>query len=332
VTPGRLVAIVGGAAALVLIAVLVAGASSGDTSSGDASSGDSTLGKTAVRAQVPAAGVSLQSELGALPEPAGASRVDLAKPSLLSGFRLKAPSAGLAFDLADGSVLWRRNATRRHPIASLTKMMTGLLAVERLAPGDRVRITRGADRVGGSRMGGLRVGRTVPAEILLKGLIISSSNDAAVALAVAGAGSERAWVRLMNRRARLLGLRCTKYVDPHGLNPRDRSCPADLAVLAMRAMAEPRIARIARKRQARVWPGSGKKLTLRTTNHLLRERYAGAIGLKTGFTNAAGRCLVAVIQRGSQRIGIVLLHDRNPWQSARRITHAAVRAGVFPRA
>jgi len=129
----------------------------------------------------------------------------------------------------------------------------------------------------------------------------------------------------------VLGLDCTRYVDPHGLNPRDRSCPADLAVLAMRAMAEPRIARIARKRVTRVWPGAGRRLTLRTTNHLLREHYPGAIGLKTGFTNAAGSCLVAVIKRGSHRIGIVLLNDKDPWSSARKITRAAVRAGVFPR-
>jgi len=322
-TPGRLVAIVGVAAALVLIAVLVAGS---------ASSGDSAPGATVARAQLPAVGVEdQQSELGPLPEPADASRIDLTKPPRLAGFRLNAPSAGLAFDFADGSVLWRRNATRRRPIASLTKMMTGLLAAERLAPEDRVGITRAADRVGGSRMGGLRPGRSVRSEVLLQALMISSSNDAAVALAVGAAGSEHAWVRFMNRRAKLLGLRCTKYVDPHGLNPGDRSCPADLAVLAMRAMAEPRIARLARKRYARVWPGTGKKLTLRATNHLLRDRYPGAIGLKTGFTNAAGHCLVAVIERGSRRIGIVLLGDEDPWASARRITRAAVRAGVFPR-
>lgn len=321
-TPARLIAIVGAAALLGLIAVIAIAASSDD----------STPGATVARVRLPAvAAKDLQSELGQLPEPEQAASVDLGKRALLRGFDLSGPSAGLAFDFADGRLLWRRNATLQRPIASLTKMMTGLLAVERLAPADRVAITRAADRVGGSRMAGLRAGRTVRAETLLKGLMISSSNNAAVALAVAGAGSERAWVRFMNRRAKLLGLRCTKYVDPHGLNPRDRSCPADLAVLAMRAMAEPRIARIARKRSTRVWPGAGRRLTLRTTNHLLREHYPGAIGLKTGFTNAAGSCLVAVIERGSRRIGIVLLNDRNPWASARKVTRAAVRAGVFRR-
>jgi D-alanyl-D-alanine carboxypeptidase len=273
----------------------------------------------------------VQDAVGPLPAPAGAARAELARPALLTALRLRpAPRAGLAFDLADGRVLWRRGATRRRPIASLTKLMTALLAVERFGPRDLVRVPRRADQVGGSRMGGLRPGRRVRAEVLLQGLLIASGNDAAVTLAIAGAGSERAWVTLMNRRAQLLGLTCTHFVDPHGLDPRDRSCPADLAALAMRAMAQPRIARIARRRFARVWPGAGRKLTLRTTNHLLRDRYPGTIGLKTGFTNPAGYCLVAVVQRGGRKIGIVLLGSRDTWSDARQVAQAAVRAGALP--
>jgi D-alanyl-D-alanine carboxypeptidase (penicillin-binding protein 5/6) len=275
----------------------------------------------------------VQAELGPLPAPPGAARVDLAQPSLLAAVHLRpAPHAGLAFDLSDGRVLWRRGATRRRPIASLTKLMTALLAVERFGPRDLVRIPRAADQIGGSRMGGLRPGRNVRAEVLLKGLLIASGNDAAVTLAVSGAGSERAWVALMNRRAKLLGLRCTRYVDPDGLDPRNRSCPADIAALAMRAIAEPRIARIARRRVARVWTGAGRKLTLRTTNHLLRDRYPGAIGLKTGFTNPAGFCLAAILQRGGRRIGIVLLGSRDTYADAEQLARAAVRAGALPAA
>ena len=274
-----------------------------------------------------------QDAVGPLPAPSGVARVDLVHPSLLSYLKLRpAPKAGIAFDLADGRVLWRRGATRTRPIASLTKLMTALLAVERFGPRDRVRVPRAADRVGGSHMGGLKPGRRVRAEVLLKGLLISSGNDAAETLAVTGAGSERAWVRLMNTRARLLGLRCTHFVDPHGLDPRNRSCPADLAALAMRAMDEPRLRAIARKRYARVWTGAGRKLTLRTTNHLLRDRYPGAIGLKTGFTNPAGFCLVAVVQRGRQRIGIVLLGSRDSFGDAREVARAAVQLGLFPAA
>ena len=274
-----------------------------------------------------------QDAVGPLPQPAGASHVDLTQPSLMSYLRLpRGPKAGLAFDLVDGKVLWRRRATSVRPIASLTKLMTALLAVERFGAREPVRLARVSDRVGGSRMGGLKPGRRVRADVLLKGLLISSANNAAVALAIAGAGSERAWVALMNQRAKLLGLTCTHFADSHGLDRRNRSCANDVATLAMRAMNEPRIAAIARKRYARVWPGSGKKLTLRTTNHLLRDRYPGAVGLKTGYTIAAGFCLVAIVDRGERRIGIVVLGSRDSFADVRRVAREAARLGALPAA
>ncbi len=316
------------AAIVAVAAVLVGGAGFAAWSV----AGDTGPATTTVRGvSVARLAVEPQRELGPLPETPGAAKIDLSQPPLLTGFDLRGPSAGLAFDLADGTLLWARNPTQRRPIASLTKMMTGLLAVERMGPDERVKVTHAVDKVPPSRMAGLKAGRMVRAEVLLKGLMISSSNNAAVALAVAGAGSEREWVRLMNKRAKLLGLTCTRYVDSHGLGIGDRSCAADLAVLTMRAMAEPRIAQIVHKRYARVWPGAGKRQTLLTTNHLLRDHFPGAIGLKTGYTNPAGLCLVAVIKRGQRRIGIVLLNDKDPWASARKVTRAAVRAGVLPR-
>ena len=274
----------------------------------------------------------VQTEVGPLPEPPGAARADLAQPALLPALRLQpAPAAGLAFDLEDGRVLWRRGATRVRSIASLTKLMTGLLAIERFGRRSLVALTAAPDQVGGTHMGGLRAGRRVRAEVLLQGLMIASGNDAAVALAIGGAGSERAWVQLMNRRAQLLGLTCTRFVDPHGLDPGNRSCPADIAALAVRAMAEPRLRRIVRRTFARVWTGAGKKVTLRSTNRLLRQRYPGVVGLKTGFTNRAGHCLVAIVQRGSRRIGVVLLGSRfSAFADARRVLREAARAGIIP--
>ena len=322
---------------LALLVVLLGAAAAGLLAVGAFSSGGGADPPPAVRTVARLAprvsSEELQREVGPLPATAGASRVDLSQPSLMSYLRLeRGPKAGLAFDLADGTILWRRHARAVRPVASLTKLMTALLAVERFEPGDSVRIPRVADEVGGSRMAGLAPGRRVRANVLLKGLLIASSNNAAIALAVAGAGSERAWVGLMNRRAQLLGLTCTHYADAHGLNPRNRSCAADLAVLAMRAMNEPRIAAIARKRYARVWPGAGRKLTLYSTNHLLRSHYPGAIGLKTGYTSPAGHCLVAIVQRGSRRIGVILLGSRNAFFDARRLAREAARVGALPAA
>ena len=324
---------------LLALLVVVAAAAAGLITAGVFSSGE---GRT--RDAAPAASPTIapraverpvapaqQEAVGPLPEPAGASHVDLAQPSLMSHLRLSpGPKAGLAFDLADGTLLWRHRATTVRPIASLTKLMTALLAVERFDPREAVGITRAVDEVGGSRMAGLKPGRRVRADVLLKGLLISSANNAAVALAIAGAGSERAWVTLMNRRAQLLGLGCTRFADPHGLDRRNRSCASDLATLAMHAMNEPRIVAIARKRYARVWPGSGRKLTLLTTNHLLRDRYPGAVGLKTGYTSPAGYCLVAVVERGERRIGIVMLGSRNSFADARRVAREAARVGALP--
>jgi D-alanyl-D-alanine carboxypeptidase (penicillin-binding protein 5/6) len=304
-----------------------------DGGGGGAGARARALTHTAQRPALALPPIERQGAVGPLPEPAGAAHVDLTRPSLMSSLRLKrGPKAGLAFDLADGTVLWRLHATAVRPIASLTKLMTALLAVERFGAHQRVRISRESDWVGGSRMGGLKPGRRVRADVLLKGLLISSANNAAVALASAGAGSQRAWVTLMNKRAKLLGLTCTHYVDAHGLDRRNRSCAADLATLAMRAMSEPRIAEIARKRFARVWPGAGRKLTLRTTNHLLRDSYPGAIGLKTGYTNPAGFCLVAIVKRGARRIGIVLLGSKDAFADARRLAREAARVGALPAA
>ncbi|HEV2776761.1 MAG TPA: serine hydrolase [Solirubrobacteraceae bacterium] len=319
-----------------IVAVAGAGAAAlfvaGGFSSGGADARRAVT-RTVERPPPPVPAEDLQREVGPLPAPAGASRVDLAQPSLMPYLRLRrGPKSALAFDLGDGTILWRRNATAVRPIASLTKIMTALLVVERFEPHETVRVPRVSDRVGGSRMSGLRPGRRVNANVLLKALLIASSNNAAVTLAVAGAGSERAWVALMNKRARLLGLTCTHFADAHGLDRRNRSCAVDLAALAMRAMSEPRIARIARKSYARVWPGSGRKFTLYTTNHLLRDHYPGAIGLKTGYTRPAGFCLVAIVKRGSRRIGIVLLGSKDAFSDARRVAREAARAGALPTA
>lgn len=271
-----------------------------------------------------------QSQVGPLPAPIGsAGGVDLTKPSAMRVDMPAGPKAGLAFDMATGRLLWRRGATKVRPIASLTKMMTALLAVERLRPEDRVRVPKAAGEVPCSCLYGLKPGRRVRTEVLLKGLMLVSGNNAAVTLAHGAAGSEGAFVDLMNRRARLLGMTCTRFVDPHGLDVRNRSCARDLATLTTRVMDQPRLRSIVRRRSAKVWPGSGDKVTLRSTNPLMQTAYPGTIGLKTGYTGPAGHCLVAVVQRGGKRVGMVLLGDTDTGADARTLARAAVRSGFL---
>jgi D-alanyl-D-alanine carboxypeptidase len=238
------------------------------------------------------------------------------------------PAAGLLFDLETGQALWTRNPSEVRPIASLTKIMTALLVAERTSPRDRPKITRAALRYSGSGVGVLPRGRRVPIDGLLHGLLLPSGNDAAIALADHVAGSERRFVELMNRRAQELGLRCTHFSSAYGLENADRSCAADLAALARVALEEPRIARVVRRREAAVrFPIPGGKLYLNSTNPLLRLRYPGTIGLKTGYTRGAGRTYVGVVRRRGRTLGVVLLGSPDPSVQAKQMFDRAFAPG-----
>lgn len=237
------------------------------------------------------------------------------------------PRAGILFDLEKGEALWSRRPRDIVPIASLTKIMSALIVVDRTSARERAKVTRTALRYSGSGVGVLPRGRRVPVEALLHGMLLVSGNDATIALADHVAGSERAFVGLMNRRAAELGLRCTRFASAYGLEGGDRSCAADLAALTRLALEEPRIARVARKREAAIpFPIAGGKLFLNSTNPLLRLRYKGAIGLKTGYTERAGRTYVGVVRRRGRTLGVVLLDSPDTGAQATRIFDSAFRA------
>ncbi len=234
----------------------------------------------------------------------------------------RAPRAGLLFDLNTGRVLWRRQPTRVLPIASLTKMMTALLVVERVPRHGRVRITPETLHYRGSGVGLLPRGKLIGVEKMLHGLLLVSGNDAAIALAQrAAGGSERRFVRMMNRRARAMGLTCTRFSTPSGIRDAgNHSCAGDLAALGRAVLQSPRLARIVGRRKAVLpFPVAGGKLYLYNTNPLLHDGYRGTTGVKTGYTEAAGRCLVATARRGARRLGVVLLDSPDPGRQARRL-------------
>jgi D-alanyl-D-alanine carboxypeptidase len=242
--------------------------------------------------------------------------------------RVRAPRAGLLVDLDTGEVLWRRNPTRRLPIASLTKMMTALVVAQRTRPRDRVRITREALNYTGSGMGLLHRGRRVPVETLLYGLLLPSGNDAAIALAIRVSGSQRAFVARMNERAALMGLACTRFASPSGIvDAGNHSCTPDLAALARAVLRVPKLARIVRTREAVLpFPIKGHKLFLYNNNPLLRQGYRGTTGVKTGYTVAAGMCIVATARRGPVHLGVVLLHTPNWDLQARQLLDRGFKA------
>jgi D-alanyl-D-alanine carboxypeptidase (penicillin-binding protein 5/6) len=228
------------------------------------------------------------------------------------------PRAGLLFNLSTGQVLWQRNPYVRLRIASLTKMMTALLTVQSSPPDAPVLITKEAVDMPGSKVGVLPLGKHVRLETLLYGLLLPSGNDAAVALAEHVAGTIKKFVARMNTEAAALGMGCTHYSSPSGYYDQyNFSCAADLALLAHVDLEQPRIASIVRTDTAALpFPIKGGRLYLYNNNPLLVYGYPGTTGMKTGYTEAAGDCLVATAERHGVRLGVVLLHSPDPGTQA----------------
>jgi serine-type D-Ala-D-Ala carboxypeptidase (penicillin-binding protein 5/6) len=231
------------------------------------------------------------------------------------------PRSGLLFDLDTGAVLWRHQPDRVLPIASLTKMMTALLVVERAPPDAKVRVTKEALAYKGSAVGVLPKGKRIKLETMLNGLLLPSGNDAAIALAQRMSGTVAAFVQRMNEQAVDLGLTCTRFSSPDGFEDAgNHSCAIDLAEMARAVLDRPRLARIvARRRAVLPFPIKGGRIYLFNNNPLLRAGYPGTIGIKTGYTDAAGRCLVAAARRNGRRLGVVLLHSPDPGKQATQL-------------
>ena len=223
--------------------------------------------------------------------------------------RVRARAVILA-DESTGQVLFERNASSPRAMASTTKVMTALLTLERLDEDKVVVIGPGPPQVGEESLR-LRQGERLTVRELLLGLLVKSANDAGVALAEAVDGSEAAFVRRMNRKAAALRLSATHYVTPYGLDrPGHQTSARDLARLWEVAMRRADFRAIVTMKAARI---PGVPLSLRrfvTTNQLLGS-YRWTVGGKTGFTNRAGRCLVASASRGGRRLVAVALGSPN---------------------
>jgi serine-type D-Ala-D-Ala carboxypeptidase (penicillin-binding protein 5/6) len=239
--------------------------------------------------------------------------------------------SGLLFDVRTGGVLWARDPGRILPIASLTKMMTALVVTDRTRPSERVLITPAAVHFVGSGVGLLPLGKRVSLETLLYGLLLVSGNDAAIALAEHVAGNQARFIARMNGRARRMSLHCTHFTSVSGIvDLGNHSCATDLAVIAHAVLEQPLLGRIVASRSAILpFPIRAHKLYLYNNNPLLALQYPGVEGVKTGFTDAAGQCLVASARRGRAWLGVVLLHSANPADQAQRLLDAGfVRLGA----
>jgi len=229
--------------------------------------------------------------------------------------------------MIDGREVWARNPSAPLPPGSLTKMMTGLLVLERADPGQLATVSREASRETGTRLG-LEEGDRMPVIDLLAAALLGSANDACHALADHVSGSEKKFVVLMNARAREMGLSGTRFANACGHDaPGMRSTARDLARLAETAMGNPVFAKMAGLEDGWISTAdAGKKFPLENKN-LLIGRYRGAIGVKTGFTGSAGKCLVALAERGRKRVLLVMLDAPDRWWKAEEILDAAFAHG-----
>ena len=206
-----------------------------------------------------------------------------------------------------GRVLYEKNADEFLPIASTTKIMTAMLVLESCALDEEVVIPPACAGVEGSSMA-LTPGETVSVEDLLYGLMLQSGNDAAVALAVHAAGSVEAFAERMNEKCKDLGLTQTHFLNPHGLDAEGQGSTArELAQIAQAAMENPVFRRIVATERKTI----GNK-TYENHNRLLRD-YPGAVGVKTGYTMAAGRILVSCAERSGMRLLCVTIADPDDW-------------------
>lgn len=228
-------------------------------------------------------------------------------------------AGAVLWDPLDGRALWGRDAEVPRPMASTTKIMTTLLAVEAGTLSDTVVVSQRAaatGRIPGAASLGLQAGERVPMRVLLEGLMLRSGNDAAVAVAEHVAGSERRFVEAMNARAAALGLDDTHFLNASGLtdDPRHHASPLDLARLADVALRQPPIALWAASPVA----SSDAFGTIRNRNELIGG-YPGATGVKTGFTTLAGLCLVASAERDGRRYISVVLGSDDHFADSRSI-------------
>ena len=211
----------------------------------------------------------------------------------------------VVLDKNSGRVLYEKDGYTRTPMASTTKIMTALVIIENCNLKDTVTISKKAGNTGGSRLG-LHTGDKVTVSDLLYGLMLRSGNDAAVALAEFAAGSVEKFSQMMNQKAASFGLRNTNFTSPHGLdNDKHYTTAYELAILSKHALENETFQKIVGTTSTTIQINHSS-MTIHNTNELLGN-LNGVYGIKTGFTNLAGRCLVTSCKRNNTDIITVVL-------------------------
>ena len=232
--------------------------------------------------------------------------------------------AAAVIEQNSGRVLYNKNADQELPMASTTKIMTAAVALKYGNLSDVIEVSATAAGVEGSSMY-LECGEKITLENLLYGLMLLSGNDAAVAIAEHIGGGVDGFVELMNKTASELGLSHTHFDNPNGL-PSDThyTTALELAKITRYAMSMPEFVQIVSTKSKTIpWEGKGYDRSMTNHNKLLGS-LEGCIGVKTGFTKAAGRCLVSAVNRNDMTLICVTLNDPNDWAD-----HASLQNSMF---
>jgi D-alanyl-D-alanine carboxypeptidase (penicillin-binding protein 5/6) len=222
-----------------------------------------------------------------------------------------------------GTTIWSHAADQKLPPASLTKIMTALLVLERANLNATVTISRTVAAETGHRLR-LRVGEKYRVRDLLAAMLIESANDAARALAEHISGSDARFAELMTARAGQLGMKDTRFTNSAGHHdPGHYTTANDLVLLTEAALARPLFRELVSKVRYDIRTVNGKRrFKLENSNKLL-PKYDGMVGVKTGYTPEAGRCLIALAERDGVEVLIVLLRARDRWNLATRMLDTA---------
>lgn len=239
--------------------------------------------------------------------------------------RIAPPEAILLKDLTTGQLLFEQHADQPMPPASLTKIMSALVILEEGNLEDLVTVSQRAASAGGTRLF-LKAGQVLPLRGLLEAMLIRSANDACLAAAEHIGGDETAFVVKMNVTAKAIGLSRTKFQNACGFDMEAHySTAKDLALLTTYAMANDTFASIVKEPDAVIYAvDQPEAFVVRTTNRLLGT-VDGVVGVKTGYTRGAGRCLITVVRRDGKELLLVLLNARQRWSTAQSMIELWLR-------
>lgn len=222
--------------------------------------------------------------------------------------------SAILIEMDSGEIVYAKNADERLPMASTTKIMTALVALENCDVSRTVTVSPQAVGIEGSSVY-LFAGEKITMQDLLYALLLSSANDAAAAIAIEVGGSIEGFAQMMNDRARELGLENTNFTNPHGLYDEQHYTTArELALIANEAMKHPAFAKIVATYKWASKMADSDETRLFVNHNKLLKSYEGTCGIKTGFTKKSGRCLVSCAERDGTRLLCVTLNAPDDWR------------------